>query len=996
MLSEKKYLICGKSIFIILGSFLSYYLVSLLGLEVASINKQASLVWPASGVAISLIFFFGPRALVGIFAGAFLANFSTGLSLSATAFIALGNSLESLTFIFFYNKLSNSSKDQSIHSRSIFILFTMVLATAISASFGTAALWFSSIVPTALIAKNWITWWIGDFLGALFIFPLAFKIKHIKFDFLKLEKLQALKLLSLIFLTALLSHFIFSLEAGRPFLFLIFLALLLATSWFDSMWGYLASLAIGFYSIWQTMQGQGPFSGNSLNDNLVHLQIFLAGLSMTAIGLSSLKQEGFQFKVKLAIIFGWIFSGIAFYFAYTSAVVKDDVHFSSQIKQVTIAIEEKVNNYIKALESGESFINASEYVSKEEWQLFANRLLSRARYSGVEGIGVIFSSSIQERFKNKNSHAYRYHPNIKTHKVPSLPDQLSIVAPEDNFIITYIEPEIDNKAAVGLNISSEKHRYEAALMARDTGNAAITETIKLVQDLKSRAGFLIFVPIYQKGMKTDTVENRKLAFLGFVYAPMIFESLMATVVGASGKEISVKAIRNRDDNTFDQVYLSPSWSNDSGAIKKEKINVAGKVFDLEFKKSNQFASSASLVTSWIGFFGAMASLFLAIMISSQQNLANKAQSLADKMTKEIDDRKRIWKALTETSPVGIYLTDKDGLCTYVNPAWSKMTELSQEEAAGYGWSKALHPDDVKMITDEWNQLVAGGSFKCNYRFKRADGKVVYVSGESIPLRNEESEVTGYFGTVQDITELHLNQITAQEASRMSSLGRMASGIAHEVNNPLTIILGKALFLEKIVNNKSEADSEKAKILITEIKNTVYRIANIVRGLQSFSRESSKDQFRKTLVKDSIESTLSVCQARFLNHATPLLMPSEVSSDLLFLGSAEQISQVLLNLLNNAFDAVENLENRWVKVELAKEKDKIFILVSDSGAGISTTDQAKLFDPFFTTKEVGKGTGLGLSISRGIVERHNGKLYLDTSKINTTFVVELPALDREVV
>ena len=991
MLTEKKYLVYGKNIFIILISFLSYYLVSRLGLEVASINKQASPVWPATGVAISLIFFFGPKVLVGIFAGAFLVNFLTGLSLSATAFIALGNSLESLLFFFLYNKISNYTKDQSIHSRATFVLFTMVLATAVSASFGTAALWFSSIVPSAFIVKNWITWWIGDFLGALFIFPLAYKIKLTNFDSFKSDRLQFFKLLLLVVFTALLSRFVFASEQGRPFLFLIFLALLLATSWFDSLWVYLASLAIGFYSVWQTIQGQGPFSGNSLNDNLVHLQIFLAGLSVTAIGLESLKQEGFQFKTKLAIFFGWTFSGIAFYFAYTSAVVKDDVHFSSQIKQVKVALEDQVSNYIKVLESGESFLNASEYVSKEEWQLFASRLLSKKRYPGIEGVGVIFSSSIKERFKNKKSQAYRYHPNIETHKVPLLSDKLSIVSPEDNFIITYIEPEVDNQAAVGLNISSEKYRYEAALMARDSGNAAMTEAVKLVQDLKSRSGFLIFVPIYQKGMKTDTLENRKLAFLGLVYAPIIFESLMATVVGATEKEITVKAIRNAEDNTFTEVYSSPTWSKDLGSIRKEKITIAGKIFDLEFKKSIQFASSTSLVSSWIGFFGAMASLFLAIMISSQQNLAIKAQSLADKMTKEINERKRVWQVLTETSPVGIFLTDKEGQCTYVNPAWTKMTEMSQTEAAGYGWSKALHPEDLKMITEEWNQLVAGGSFKCNYRFQKPDGNIVYVSGEAIPLKNENSEVTGYFGTVQDMTELHLNQMTVQEAARMSSLGRMASGIAHEVNNPLTIILGKAIHLEKIVNNKDEIDSDKVKLLISEVKTTVYRIANIVKSLQSFSRESSKDEFRKTHVKEPIENTLAVCKARFSNHEIQLLEPLKMNSDIFFQGSSEQLSQVLLNLLNNAFDAVESIENRWVKIELSLQKDKILFLVSDSGPSITESNQLKLFDPFFTTKEVGKGTGLGLSISRGIVERHGGQLYLDVSKVFTTFVVELPVV-----
>jgi signal transduction histidine kinase len=225
------------------------------------------------------------------------------------------------------------------------------------------------------------------------------------------------------------------------------------------------------------------------------------------------------------------------------------------------------------------------------------------------------------------------------------------------------------------------------------------------------------------------------------------------------------------------------------------------------------------------------------------------------------------------------------------------------------------------------------------------------------------------------------------ASKMAALGEMAGGVAHEINTPLAAI-----------RNLSEQISEVAveeplnKGLLTEMTADLItasdRIARIVRSLRSFSRDGSGDPRRAVDAKQLIEETLGFCGEQFKSRGIRLIVDC-AEDGLCFMGRPAEISQVLLNLLNNAQDAVAGLRDPWVKISARAEGRWIEIRVADSGHGIPPDARQKLFQPFFTTKELGKGTGLGLSVSLGIVQEHSGSLRLDQDAANTCFVIELP-------
>jgi PAS domain S-box-containing protein len=262
----------------------------------------------------------------------------------------------------------------------------------------------------------------------------------------------------------------------------------------------------------------------------------------------------------------------------------------------------------------------------------------------------------------------------------------------------------------------------------------------------------------------------------------------------------------------------------------------------------------------------------------------------------------------------------------------------------------------------------------------------------------DGKVQGFFVIVTDISHAKRLERERREfeaklitSSRLSSLGEMAGGIAHEINNPLAIIHGKVARLQNL-SRSGTLSPEILELELGKLNATVQRIASIIRGLRAFSREGGKDPMVCTPIKDIVRDTLELCHARFTHHDIPLRL-SEIP-DATLECRAVQISQVLMNLLSNAHDAVETLSDRWIDVSVTESEQCVCITVTDSGTGIPQAIREQMLQPFFTTKEVGKGTGLGLSICKGIIDDHHGRLEYDTDSRHTRFVVELPKRQAE--
>lgn len=238
------------------------------------------------------------------------------------------------------------------------------------------------------------------------------------------------------------------------------------------------------------------------------------------------------------------------------------------------------------------------------------------------------------------------------------------------------------------------------------------------------------------------------------------------------------------------------------------------------------------------------------------------------------------------------------------------------------------------------------------------------------------------------SSLHLIEQQKQalaQLSKLAVLGDMTSSIAHEINTPLGII---SLHLESLLEGveEQEKDLSSFKDGLIAIQNTLARIAKIVEGMRRFSRDTRNDPLTSVSIKQSIDDAIAFCSEKF-RHNNVVLSTKYSSENLSAKCRPVEISQVILNLLNNAFDAVKPLKEKWVNIFVEELPDEIEISVIDSGGGVSVENRGKIFQPFFTTKEIGRG-GLGLSISKGIIDSSGGTLSYDASAANTKFVVRL--------
>lgn len=231
------------------------------------------------------------------------------------------------------------------------------------------------------------------------------------------------------------------------------------------------------------------------------------------------------------------------------------------------------------------------------------------------------------------------------------------------------------------------------------------------------------------------------------------------------------------------------------------------------------------------------------------------------------------------------------------------------------------------------------------------------------------------------------QAQLAQSYKMASLGEMASGIAHEINNPVSIISGKVRQLTQAIN-QNVYSKEQILAELEKINQTASRITKIVKGMKSYSRHAVDDPMTPVNMSVLIENVLSLSGERLKNNhiQIEILLPQE---EIILNCHETQIMQVILNLLGNSYDAIINSSEKWIKVELQKKDTFIEISVTDSGPGIPEEIARKIMQPFFTTKEVGQGTGLGLSISKGIIEAHKGKFWYDSESRNTRFVIRLP-------
>ena len=343
--------------------------------------------------------------------------------------------------------------------------------------------------------------------------------------------------------------------------------------------------------------------------------------------------------------------------------------------------------------------------------------------------------------------------------------------------------------------------------------------------------------------------------------------------------------------------------------------------------------------------------------------------------------------ILNTTQSMILVLDTAGLISYANRRCFE-AGYHKDELIGHrlvDWVETSHRSDFEaaLETTAHGQQVEN----LELRVRRGDASMGHFSISLSPMRDEQNIVNSVVVVMTDITDAALLQAKLAHSEKMATIGRLVSGVAHEVNNPLAAILG---FTDLLLENPLVPENAREDLQI--ILHETQRTKDIVQDLLSFARQRPV-QRELVQVNSVLRQTIKLRSYDFASHGVEVV--EEFDEKLSpALGDSQQLQQVFLNILNNAYDAVQEAGQRGrIAIRTRLRGESIEVAVTDNGTGIA--DPERIFDPFYTTKQAGKGTGLGLSICYGIVRAHGGEIlcWNNSEQRGSTFVVRVPVANE---
>ena len=427
-----------------------------------------------------------------------------------------------------------------------------------------------------------------------------------------------------------------------------------------------------------------------------------------------------------------------------------------------------------------------------------------------------------------------------------------------------------------------------------------------------------------------------------------------------------------------QLYFSPDQNLQHAAVMKEHGHLRN--FEATLRRKNGLP-----VHVLINAFGLYDNLGQLTQIRGLMLDVTGLRAYQSELHRERDFSGKI---LNNTQSL-ILVADTAGLISYANRRWSE-AGFEQRDVLGRPLVALAAPGFVAPLAEAIRNTLEGQQVdNLELQIVRGSGASGQFSANLSPMRDEQGNVVSIVAVLTDITDSAVLRGKLVHSEKMAAVGQLVSGVAHEVNNPLTAILG---FADLLMENPELPESVRKDLRI--ILQEAQRTKQIVQNLLSFARQMPP-QRNPVQLNSVLRRTIQLRSYDFTSHGIDVIEHLDEGLPEV-IGDAHQLQQVFLNILNNAYDSAHEV-GRPARIEImtAKFGETVEVSFCDNGAGISQPD--RIFDPFFTTKEVGKGTGLGLSICYGIVKEHGGEIlcHNNTDGQGATFIVRLPATARTV-
>jgi len=749
---------------------------------------------------------------------------------------------------------------------------------------------------------------------------------------------------------------------------------------------------------------------------------------------SMIEDETISIRRYLAIIFtiaiGVVVSSFLFIVVKNWEQKDQRIKYESVVKGYANAVRNSLNGNVEALKFLGDFFDNSIHVSRQEFSRYAKSVLPR--YPGIQAFS--WNPLVPDKERTDYESLAR-EEGLENFKFTERTRENKLVTADhrkEYIIVYYIEPLETNKPALGFDIASNPARLKAITKGFNTAKLSATDRITLVQESGDQIGILLLLPIYRQGALLKTMaerfENRK----GFVVEVIrIGDVIEAALEGFADEGINLYLYDLSADVKKRSLYYRPSRLSgmpeqpmaekaiQKGLYWNETFDFAGRQWKLILSPSSFYLKSRQMWQAWMVLFS---SLFLTSILAFYlfkklrytveiERKINQEIRANQQLAAEISERQQAEAALRESearyrklfisNPHPMWIYDLETLAFLdVNDAAISHYGYSRQEFLSMTIKDIRPAEDVPRLIENIAQVGEGLDKAGVWRHIRKDGSVIEVEITShvFVFDAHRTELV----LVNDITdrrriEGEREELQAQllQAQKMESVGRLAGGVAHDFNNMLGVILGRAemMFMEIKPGDSPYTD-------LQEIYKAAQRSADLTRQLLAFARKQAIAPLILDL-NETVEGMLKMLR-RLIGEDIDLVWKPDTHLWPVRVDPA-QVDQVLANLCVNARDAIYGTGKVTIETDNVffdkdycashtdvKPGQYVMLAVSDDGCGMGKETLENLFEPFFTTKEVGEGTGLGLAMIYGIVKQNNGFINVSSEPgLGTTFKLYLP-------
>ena len=713
------------------------------------------------------------------------------------------------------------------------------------------------------------------------------------------------------------------------------------------------------------------------------------------------------FVLTLLVTFG------AWSSAQRSAEAQLHEAFDYRTRDMGYAIGRRLLVYEQVLRGARGYLRGSVDLSRAEFAEYYEVLRLDQSFPGLEALAIASVippgalAAHEARVRAEGFPGYRVHP----------------ADGQPRTAISHIQPfNARNLRAFGFDMYSEPVRRAAMAAARDSGQAALSGKVVLVQEggASRDAGFLMYLPVYRSGRDVETVEQRRAALVGWIYSPFRMKDLMRGVGGIAAPQLDVEIYDG--DHMAPDALLYRSPGADRGETPRfstaTRMAMAGRIWTVRMASSANLEATLDherpqMVAATGVVLGALVSMVVWLLAGSRR----RALQLAQAMTLELREShgriaadQRRFKTILETAYDGFVAVDRQGRITDWNAQATRIFGLDAAQAIGSPAEQLLPEERRAAFRTTFDAFIRGGAGPM--AGQPTETEALHASGRRVPVELAVAllppgDGSGATVFVRDITprrEAEARELQRQQrldearqalarAQKLEAVGKLTGGVAHDFNNILHIISANVQLMLR-------AEGPPSRKRLHNVLDAVERGSKLAGQLLAFARRqplhpSVVDVAQLLERSDSLLQRAAGDGIVLERTAVPDLWPTLVDPN--------QLEHVLLNLVINARDAMDGsgrialrLANLTVDAGASPLEgepapgDYVVISIADEGHGMPPEVMEHAFEPFFTTKPEGKGTGLGLSMAHGFVRQSGGQIRLESAPgAGTTVTIYLP-------